>query len=207
MFTIKICGLTNLNDARWALEEGADFLGFVLYTGSPRHVTAEALAKIVDQLPDRARPVGVFVNAEPLLVKQIVTACRLVAVQLNGDEAPENYAGIGVPVWRAVRFASGVWSPSPAHWKVDRFVLDAASPAYGGTGLKIDWEAGRDFAQHHRAMLAGGLEPESVAEGIKQVRPLGVDVSSGVERSPGIKDLHKVSAFIAKAKAAAEEIA
>ncbi len=206
MFTIKICGLTNVNDARWALEQGADFLGFVLYPKSPRHITPKALAQLVAQLPDHARPVGVFVNEDPLLIKEVVTACRLAAVQLNGDEAQENYSDLGVPVWRAVRFVSGVWSPCPDRWKVDRFVLDVASPDYGGTGLKIDWATGHDFATQHRAMLAGGLEPEAVAQAIRQVRPIGVDVASGVERSPGIKDAHKVTAFIANARAAAGSI-
>jgi len=203
MFTVKICGLTNLDDARWALEEGADFLGFVLYPQSPRCVTAELLAHIVDHLPDHARPVGVFVNEAPILVKRIASVCRLAAVQLNGDEDPSDFSDIGLPVWRAVRLESGVWMPRPGQWKVDRFVLDVASPAYGGTGKKIDWETGRGFASQHRAMLAGGLDPESVAEAIRQVRPMGVDVSSGVEHSPGKKDLHKVAAFIENAKAAA----
>lgn len=206
MFTVKICGLTNLSDARWALEEGADFLGFVLYPGSPRYVTPSALAEITDHLPEHAHPVGVFVNEEPIIVKQTVAACRLAAVQLNGDEIPEHYANVGVPVWRAVRLEAGVWTPSPLHWKVDRFVMDAASHAFGGTGLKVDWAAAGIFAARHRAMLAGGLDPESVAEAVRQVNPIGVDVSSGVESSPGKKDMHKVASFIANARAAAGRV-
>lgn len=202
MFSIKICGLTNLDDARWALEEGADFLGFVLYPQSPRAISASALSHIVDHLPEHACPVGVFVNEKPAVIRQIVATCRLAAVQLNGDEAPGDFANIGVPVWRAVRSESGEWTPKSSLWKVDRFVLDAASPAYGGTGRKIDWKAGRDFAAGHRAMLAGGLDPDSVAEAIRQVQPIGVDVASGVERAPGKKDMHKVAAFIANARAA-----
>ncbi len=203
MFTVKICGLTNLNDARWALEAGADYLGFVLYRQSPRCVTAEALAHIVDHLPEHAHPVGVFVNEEPILVQKIAVACRLAAVQLNGDEDPADYVNFEIPVWRAVRYEAGVWTPKPEQWKVDRFVMDAASPAYGGTGAKIDWGAGHDFAAKHRSMLAGGLDADSVGEAIKQVSPIGVDVASGVESSPGKKDLHKVAVFIENAKAAA----
>lgn len=202
MFTVKICGLTNLNDARHALEEGVDYLGFVLYSRSPRCVTPSALADITAHLPGHARPVGVFVNEAPDIVKQIVAACRLTAVQLNGDELPGDYAHVGVPVWRAVRLDAGGWSPNPRQWRVDRFVMDAASPAYGGTGLKVDWEAGQKFAAQHRAMLAGGLDPESVAAAIRQVNPIGVDVSSGVESAPGKKDRHKVAAFVANARAA-----
>ncbi|MEI7880210.1 MAG: phosphoribosylanthranilate isomerase [bacterium] len=203
MFTVKICGLTNLDDARWALEQGADYLGFVLYPKSPRHVAVEALAKIVARLPEHARTVGVFVNMEPDLVKQIASDCRLSAVQLNGDEAPADFSDFSVPVWRAVRLEAGRWNPVPEQWRAERFVLDAASPAYGGSGLKIDWAVGRDFASRHPAMLAGGLEPDSVAEAIRQVRPMGVDVSSGVECSPGKKDFRKVAAFIANARAVA----
>ena len=164
---------------------------------------AEALERIVDHLPDHARPVGVFVNETPAQVKQIAAACRLAAVQLNGDEVPGEFSDLAIPVWRSVRLEAGIWNPGPALWKVATFVMDAASPAYGGTGLKIDWEAGRSFAAQHRAILAGGLDPESVAEAIRQVQPIGVDVSSGVEKAPGKKDFHKVAAFIAHAKAAA----
>lgn len=203
MFTIKICGLTNLDDARWALEEGADYLGFVLYTGSPRCVSMATLAHITDHLPEHAHPVGVFVNADPSLVKKIVADCRLAFVQLNGDENPMDFVNVGVPVWRAVRMQSEGWAPAPERWKAERFVMDAASPAYGGTGEKIDWKAAQTFASAHRAVLAGGLDPDSVAEAIRQVQPIGVDVSSGVESSLGKKDMHKVAAFIANARVAA----
>jgi phosphoribosylanthranilate isomerase len=206
MFTVKICGLTHLDDARWALEEGADYLGFVLYPKSPRAVTAAALARLVDHLPDHARPVGVFVNEAPAQVRQIAVDCRLAAVQLNGDEIPGDFLDLPVPLWRSVHLEPGGWSPAPERWKGARFVMDAASPAYGGTGVKIDWEAGRSFAAQHRAILAGGLDPESVAEAIRQVRPAGVDVASGVECTPGKKDFRKVAAFIAHARAAAEMI-
>jgi phosphoribosylanthranilate isomerase len=116
-----------------------------------------------------------------------------------------DYAALEVPVWRAVRLEQGQWRPSPDAWKAERFVLDAASPSFGGTGVKIDWDAGRVFAARHRAMLAGGLDPDSVEDAIRQVRPMGVDVSSGVESAPGIKDLHKVAAFIANARSTAGE--
>ena len=203
MFKVKICGLTNLEDALWALDKGADYLGFVLYPKSPRYLSPDALAHIVEHLPAHARPVGVFVNADPVLVKQVVAACRLVAVQLNGDECFGDFSDLSVPVWRAVRLISGMWQPSPDDWKVERFILDAASPEYGGSGVKIDWEAGREFALHHQVMLAGGLDSESVADAVRQVRPMGVDVSSGVECFPGKKDFRKVADFIAHAKAAA----
>ena len=117
MFKVKICGLTNLEDALWALDKGADYLGFVLYPKSPRYLSPDALAHIVEHLPAHARPVGVFVNADPVLVKQVVAACRLVAVQLNGDECFGDFSDLSVPVWRAVRLISGMWQPSPDDWK------------------------------------------------------------------------------------------
>lgn len=193
---VKICGLTNIDDARWALEAGADYLGFVLYSKSPRCVTIPELRRIADGLPETARLVGVFVNEAPILIKQVVEACQLTAVQLHGDEDPGEYLDLHVPVWRAVRYQDRIWTPDPSAWSTDRFVMDAASPAYGGTGMTVDWNAAADFAAHHPAMLAGGLDPDTVADAIRSVRPMGVDVSSGVEIKPGMKDLKKVAAFI-----------
>lgn len=205
MFTVKICGLTNLDDARWALEEGADYLGFVLYSKSPRCVTARQLVAIADGLPETVRMVGVFVNEAPVLVKEIAEACGLAAVQLHGDEDVNDFSGLEVPVWRAIRWKAGEWSPEPTVWKPERFLVDAPSPAYGGTGAKADWTAAAAFVAGHRAMLAGGLDPDSVGEAILRVKPLGVDVSSGVEMRPGRKDHKKVGAFIRAARSAAKE--
>ena len=203
MFTIKICGLTSLADARWAFEAGADYLGFVLYSKSPRAVTARLVAAIADGLPRDARLVGVFVNEAPILVKEIAEACGLAAVQLHGDEDSGDVAGLTVPVWRAIRWKAGIWSPAPAAWKPERFLMDAHSRSYGGTGAKTDWEAAAAFAAGHRAMLAGGLDAVDVGEGIRRVKPLGVDVSSGVEQAPGKKNYKKVAAFIKAARDAA----
>jgi len=205
MLAIKICGLTNLNDARWALEAGADYIGFVLYPKSPRAITVKDLIRIVDDLPETTKKVGVFVNEAPILIKRIVSACGLTAVQLHGDEDPLDFAEIGVPVWRAVRLQDGKWNPAPSAWGPERFVMDAFSPAFGGTGIKVDWDAARQFAAGHRAMLAGGLDSETVGEAVRQVRPLGVDVSSGVESAPGKKDHKKVAAFIRAARDAEKE--
>ena len=196
MISIKICGITNLDDARWALEEGADYLGFVLYSKSPRCVTASELCRIVDGLPDTAKRVGVFVNEAPVLVKTIAEAGGLHAVQLHGDETAFEYSGLTIPVWRAVRLEDMAWTPDPVHWAAERYVIDATSPDYGGSGLTADWDAAEIFAARYRSMLAGGLHPDNVAEAIRRVQPMGVDVSSGVESSPGKKDHKKVAAFI-----------
>ncbi len=201
-FAIKICGLTTFDDACQALEAGADFLGFVLYSKSPRAVTLKTLESIVCRLPDRVRKVGVFVNETPEMIKEVASVCGLAAVQLHGDEDPLAFQGMPVPVWRAVRLQEGLWKPDPWDWAPERFVMDAASPAYGGSGVKVDWAAAERFAVQHWSLLAGGLTPENVGDAIKAVGPAGVDVSSGVEAEPGRKDHAKVAAFIRAAREA-----
>jgi phosphoribosylanthranilate isomerase len=206
MLTIKICGLTNLDDARWAIEAGADYLGFVLYPKSPRYLPIKELSRITDELPETIRKVGVFVNEAPILIKEVVSVCGLAAVQLHGDEDPEDFEDVGAPLWRAIRLQAGKWTPEPRNWAAERYVMDAFSPAYGGTGMTLDWATAGAFAARHRAMLAGGLTEENVREAIRRVKPLGVDVSSGVELAPGRKDRRKVAAFISAARAADEEM-
>lgn len=206
-YAIKICGLTTFDDACQALEAGADYLGFVLYPQSPRAVTLKALESIVCRLPGTAKKVGVFVNETPEQVKEVAALCGLAAVQLHGDEDPLAFQGMTVPVWRAVRLQEGLWKPDPWDWAPERFVMDAASPAYGGSGVKVDWAAAEKFAAQHWSLLAGGLDPDTVGAAIRAVCPAGVDVSSGVEAEPGRKDHAKVSAFIRAARAAFREFA
>jgi len=193
---IKICGLTTVDDARRALEAGADYLGFVLYPKSPRCVTVDELSRIVEGLPVTAKKVGVFVNEPPDRVSEIVERCGLSAAQLHGDENPAGFGDLGVSVWRAIRLRDGRWSPDPDLWIPERYVMDADSPAYGGAGMRVDWDAAKAFVEEHHCMLAGGLTPVNVGEAIRRVRPAGVDVSSGVELSPGKKDHRKVEIFI-----------
>lgn len=206
MLTVKICGLTNLDDARWALEAGADYLGFVLYPKSPRAITLKDLVRITDELPETAKKVGVFVNEAPILIKEIAEVCGLCAAQVHGDEDPADFAGMGIPIWRAIRLQEGRWIPGPDLWTPERYVMDAYSPAFGGTGLKVDWSVARVFAAGHRSMLAGGLDPETVGDAIRHVHPIGVDVSSGVERVPGRKDYKKVAAFVQAVRDAEKEM-
>jgi phosphoribosylanthranilate isomerase len=206
MVSIKICGLTSLDDARRAVELGADYLGFVLYRKSPRYVPAPRLQAIAEALPERARMVGVFVNEAPAIVRQLAHACRLHAVQVHGDEDAGDFGGMPVPVWRAVRLVEGRWTPDPAAWSVDRYVMDATTTEYGGSGVRVDWDEAAGFAHARRAMLAGGLDATNVAEAIRRVRPLGVDVASGVESGPGVKDPRKVAAFIEAARAAGKTL-
>ncbi len=194
---IKICGLTNLADAQAAWEAGADFLGFVLYRRSPRGTAAGTLRRIVDRLPAKARCIGVFVNAPREEVLRVAADCGLYAVQLHGDEDAREFERCPVRLWRAVRLARGGPRPVPGSWPAERYVLDAAAPGmYGGTGRKVDWARAAALARKDQVMLAGGLTPANVAEAIRRVRPLGVDVAGGVEKSPGKKDHRKLQAFI-----------
>ncbi len=202
MGIVKICGLTTLADARWALEQGADCLGFVLYRQSPRGITVSQLREILRGLPGEVAAVAVVVNETSEFLDGLVRECRLRAVQFHGDEAGGTVAPGGVATWRATRCQEGRWMPDPAVWQAERYVMDAAAPGYGGSGVKIDWEAAGTLARRYSALLAGGLGPDNVAEAISRVRPLGVDVASGVEQAPGRKDPGKVTEFIRAARAA-----
>jgi phosphoribosylanthranilate isomerase len=198
MTEIKICGLTNRGDAAAASEFGADYLGFVMYPKSPRAVTASEVRDIVTVLRKPVRAVGVFVNGRRAAIERAVEQCGLYAVQLCGDERPEEYEEFPVEVWRAVRRRDSGWEPLPEHWPAARYVVDAASPGlYGGTGKVADWMAAKSLALARPVMLAGGLTPDNVAEGVRTVRPTGVDVASGVESAPGRKDRAKLERFIA----------
>lgn len=205
---IKICGLTNVEDAAAAARFGADYLGFVLYPKSPRATNAQAVAEILAALPPAVRAVGVFVNSKRAEIERVAADCRLHAVQLHGDERPEDFRELPLPVWRAVRFRDGAWRPRPADWPgATRYVVDAAVPGrYGGTGVAADWEAAGRLAAERPVMLAGGLTLDNLAEAIRAVRPLGVDAASGVETEPGRKDHRRLRQFIERARQVAREM-
>ncbi len=208
---IKICGLTDAEDARLAFAAGADYLGFVLYAGSPRGISADAFRRLRDRLPAGARAVAGLVNAARPMAEALAREGGLHAVQLHGGEPAAEWAGFPLPVWRAVRLrapadadpAAFGLDPDPAAWPAARYVLDAAVPGrYGGTGRTADWTRAGAAARHWPLMLAGGLTPANVAAAVRRARPLGVDVASGVESCPGRKDPVKLRAFLAAARAA-----
>lgn len=205
---IKICGLTSAADACAAQEAGADWLGFVLYAGSPRGISPLALRDILKNLGDPVKSVGVFVNAQPTWVREVALQCGLTAVQLHGDEVESEYSNMPVPTWRAVSFNGNDWHPSPQEWMTaNRVVVDAAAPGqYGGSGMTADWERAATLARQRPVILAGGLRPENVADAVRQVRPLGIDVSSGVEIRPGVKSHPAIRAFITAARQAAANL-
>jgi phosphoribosylanthranilate isomerase len=197
---VKICGITNREDALTAVEAGAHALGFV-FAPSPRQVTPEQAAAIIAALPPFVQTVGVFVDAE---VRSVLSRCRLDAVQFHGQESPDEMAGItGVRRIKACRVATSADLESLAAYSdaADAFLLDArVSGIAGGTGQSFPWPLAREARRFgHPIILAGGLTPENVATAIEAGRPEAVDVSTGVEVSPGRKDRDRVRRFVAAA--------
>lgn len=201
---LKICGLTRLSDALHAAAAGATALGFVFWEKSPRYVAPARAAEIIAELPAAVTTVGVFVNEEMGRVRVMATTAGVTVVQLHGDEPPEYGAGLGYPVFRSMTLANADaviegWPPGTP------LLLDAADrERRGGTGVTVDWSAAAALARRRRVILAGGLTPENVGDAIDTVNPYGVDVSSGVEAAPGVKDLAKVTRFLENARAAFE---
>ena len=208
MTKAKICGLTELEDARLAVDCGADALGFV-FAPSPRRISPERAAEIIAGLPASVVTVGLFVNEEPETVEQVVAVSGVSAVQLHGEEPPAvvaELAGCGRlrrgdfgPVIKALRVADAdSLDAIESYPEASAFLLDAYCPDRpGGTGQRFDWALARQAVARGRPIiLAGGLDPDNVARAIAEVRPFAVDVSSGVEASPGRKDPEKLRRFL-----------
>lgn len=198
---IKICGITNEEDAHKAVELGVDALGFVFYDKSPRSVEPSVAKRIIQSLPPFVLSVGVFVNQPEETVRRTFDSCGLALAQIHGDETAEYCESLGRPVLRAIRLKDRRNFLALAEYKgrmgVRGFVVDAFhQEKYGGTGQTTDWTMAAEAANAAPILLAGGLTPQNVQEAIRQVRPYGVDVSSGVEASPGKKDHQKLREFI-----------
>lgn len=204
MVRVKICGITNIEDAMAAVEAGADALGFIFYPGSRRYITPEAAGAIVSALPPFVSPVGVFVDETADAVLAAAHTSGLWSVQLHGKESAEFCAIIkaaGVRVIKAARVSGEADILALRGYDVSACLLDAYVPdCPGGTGTTCDWALALEAKKHGPVILAGGLTPENVALAIGTVRPYAVDVSSGVESSPGRKDHDKVRAFIKNAR-------
>src|SRR5436190_388894 len=210
MTFVKICGITNRADAEAACAAGADALGFNFYKRSPRYIEPLAAREIIARVPPTVLTFGVFVNEdEPARVAQIASAARVAGVQLHGDESPDYCAALADwHVIKALRVGPQYVPEEAARYRTHAILLDAYSPrAHGGTGLVFDWaQAQRTRALVPRLFLAGGLTPENVAAAIAAVEPFAVDVCSGVESAPGVKDVAKMRAFLAAARTAAEKL-
>ncbi len=220
MFRIKVCGITTVEDAFAAVDAGADAIGLNFYEKSSRYVKPELASAIAAEISPHATPVGLFVNHPAEKIKRICSQVGLEVVQLHGDEPPEflGQLGRGYKVVRARRVSEKgleeVSKDLQACFDLSGFfpkavLLDAETPGhYGGTGKTISWAelAGHSARLEVPLILAGGLTPENVAEAIRTVRPSGVDVASGVESSPAVKDKEKMRQFVAAAKAAFSKV-
>jgi phosphoribosylanthranilate isomerase len=203
MVKIKICGITNIDDARHAADCGADALGFVFFAGSPRCVTPEQARDIIAALPPLVAHVGLFVNEDPERIQAVADFCGLDILQLHGDESPQGCNLFQRRVIKALRVRDAESLAGHRNFAVSALLLDAwVAESYGGTGHRCNWDLAADVARERTMLLAGGLTPDNVAEAVRAVRPYGVDVSSGVEAAPGQKDPQKVADFIRNAKAA-----
>jgi phosphoribosylanthranilate isomerase len=199
---VKICGITRPDDARMAVVHGAHALGFIFWPDSPRVVSPDKAREIIAALPRAVTTVGVFVNQSLDYIREVAKKAGLAAVQLHGDETPQFAEQIALPVIKAIAVSGAM--PLLDQWPSDVMMLvDARDPfRRGGTGVIADWGAAAELASRRRTLLAGGLTPDNVAGAIARVQPYGIDVSSGVEKSPGIKDHDKLAAFLAAVRMA-----
>ena len=202
MTLVKICGITNLEDALMAVEAGADALGFNFYRPSPRYISPKAAREIIKRLPEELLKVGVFVNEAPETVREIAQTTGITALQLHGDEAPEYCSGLGD--WYTIKVLSqkDLSNGTARDYNVTAVMIDAGDKSTrGGTGRVVDWSV----AANHRNVvpklfLAGGLSPSNIEEAIHSVRPYAVDACSLLEQAPGKKNHELVRAFIRNAR-------
>jgi phosphoribosylanthranilate isomerase len=203
---VKICGITNVADAQAAAAAGADLIGLMFYDKSPRHVTLTTAAEIARSVSPFVVKVGVFVNPTVELVTRAIAECGLSLLQFHGDEPPEFCTQFGVMSMKAFRVRNTESLRARTDYNTDAWLLDAFSAgALGGTGEKFNWDLAVEARKAGRPIfLAGGLTPDNVGDAVRLVQPFGVDVSSGVESAPGIKDTARVKSFIEHAKSAAQ---
>jgi phosphoribosylanthranilate isomerase len=216
MTWVKVCGITNLEDAQAAVNAGADAVGFVLYEGSQRSIGSEAVRKIVNELPSAVEKVGVFVNQFEDSICTLADEAGLSAIQLHGYDEDPRLADLVAKHRPHLKIVVGISMrhPKPEGWAmmwrpdvVHAFLVDSGgSAAHGGTGKTFDWQTGKRsvevIASLGRVVVAGGLNASNVTEAIQILKPWGVDVSTGVESKPGKKDPEKVRAFVAAVRQA-----
>ncbi len=198
---VKICGITRLEDARFCAGAGADYLGFIQHRESPRYVAPEVVREILSWV-EGPGAVGVFVDADPDVVNRAACEAGFAYVQLHGEEPPSYLDEMDVPVIKAISIRPGMKSDDVRRrmdayeGRVLYYLLDTGRPGMaGGTGQTFDWSVAESLATDHPLFLAGGLTPDNVGAAVETVWPYGVDVSSGVESAPGIKDIDRINEF------------
>lgn len=200
MVKVKICGITNREDALEAVDAGADALGFVFYKGSPRHISPDVAKDIVKSIPPFVTTVGVFVDERGEEIERTMRYAAIDVAQLHGNETPEA-CPTGMRVIKAIRVKELIDLEPLKHYRVSAFLLDTYTPeSLGGTGQIFNWDIALAAKEFGRIILAGGLNPDNVEKAVRWVRPYAVDVSSGVEEEKGKKDYKKIRLFIERAK-------
>jgi phosphoribosylanthranilate isomerase len=195
---VKICGITNLEDALIASDLGADALGFVFAKGSSRTITPEAAGNIIRKLPPFIVPVGVFVDSPVKEILSIIEIIGIQCVQLHGDETLSEYSKLNIPVIKSFRVDEHFHEDRLLQFPATAYLLDAfVKGTMGGTGKTFDWNIALAAKTYGRIILAGGLTPENISDAIKRVKPYGIDISSGVESEPGKKDKRKLQQLFA----------
>ena len=198
---VKICGVTNAHDAMCALESGADAIGFNFYPSSKRFILPEQAGEISKVLDDSILRVGVFVNPAREYVNATLRKLALNVIQFSGNEMPDDVSGYRRQVFKAIHIKGVESLAAMKLYGVDAFLLDTHRLGeFGGTGETFDWDVARKAKQFGKVILAGGLTPANVSAAVRLADPYGVDVSSGVESRPGIKDHKKIKDFIRHAR-------
>lgn len=193
MIPVKICGITRLSDAKLAIEFGASAIGFIFYDKSPRAISIKDAMIISDKLPKTIGRVGVFVNNSYNFINQAVSRVSLSAIQLHGDETPSFCTQFDIPVIRGFRISNKKSMRELSRYQVKGLLFDTASNGlYGGSGQTFNWSLLKNFSSQIPFILSGGLNPENVKSAVNQVFPSAIDVNSGVESSPGMKDRSRI---------------
>ncbi len=200
--TIKICGLTRSEDLAGLAGLGIDFAGFVFAPRSPRFVSPERAAELKSLVPAGIKKVGVFVNEERKTVERLARAAALDLLQFHGSESAGFCRSFGLPFFKAFPVTGPFDWRAAARYRPGRILLDAFSPARaGGTGVRFNWELAGGDRSGMDLILAGGLNPDNVGEAVRRIKPWGVDVSTGVESAPGVKDIEKIRRFVEAVRA------
>lgn len=198
---VKICGITNIDDALDAIELGADYLGFIFYPESKRYMVPEKFAEILDDIPFEIKKVGVFVNSDPEMVIDLAVEFSLDFLQFHGDEKPEYCNQFGRPFIKAIRPQNISDLAALKNYECEFALVDSfVQGSFGGTGIVSNWDLARKAKEYKPLFLSGGLKAENVQAAISTVSPFAVDVCSAVEQRPGIKDYHKMEEFIKRVK-------
>ena len=202
MTKIKICGIKTVTDALAAMDAGTDLIGFNFYPKSPRYIDVGRCRDIMSVMRKYGyiKYVGVFVNASVAEIYATMETCGLSLAQLHGDETHEILNALDGKAFKAFRGIPADLNGFARNSAPALLVDASVKGAYGGTGVTADWNGAAELAKNHPLLLAGGLTPENVADAVSQVRPWGVDVASGVESAPGVKDAGKMSEFVKAVK-------